>query len=241
MAGQTLELPPMYPAPVPDGGAGLGWPTLPQYQTRQQNTGTVLESLANMYRNRASMKRGKGSGGCCPCQAPYDQTPYQEGSQRAPSLPGGQSGPVKPFQQATSPCDVTREKLARAGLTPEELNDCLRSGGKSRATRRTGGRRRKRRVAAPRRKAKSAATVRRYRKALRASRYPTELSQARSENAELKALAKSLGISTSVPKKRGRRKVKGSGRTVGSYRLLSNGACYDPSTGKFVKRSNCGK
>lgn len=244
---QVMEISPMTPATIPDGGANVSVPEVPGYLRRQGGNTSVFDSIVNMYRNKYARRAGKASGGCCPCQGegPYDQTPYSEPKQKpAPGL-NQPNGPVKPFQTPSNPCDVTREKLARAGLTPEELNDCLR--GKS--TRSSTTRRSKRKRSAPRRKSrtrktKSAATVRRYRKALYANQFlPGEQALTGSTDySQLSTLASGLGYTLSKSKKKRKSKragAKGTARTVGNYRLLSNGACYDPRTRKFVKRANC--
>lgn len=230
---QVLEIPPFLPTPFPSGGANLPADVPPLIQ-RSQGSGRVFDSLVNMYKNRSSGLSTK-KGGCCPCQDDRSQ-PWGSGPQgQAPTL-GQPDMPVKPFQQPKNPCDVTREKLARMGVTPEELNDCLRGG----SGRRSSTRRRKR--SSP----KKTATVSRYYSRLGKrggkKKYPTELSQARAESGELKALAKALGMPTTTRKKKRRSRANtgaGAARTVGKYKLLSNGACYDPRTRKFVKRANC--
>jgi len=228
---QVLEIPPFTPTPFPSGGANLP-ADVPPLSHRAEGSKKVFDSLVNMYRN----KRGgllNTKGGCCPCQDDRSQ-PWGSGPQgRAPSL-GQPDGPVKPFQQPKDPCDVTREKLARMGVTPEELNDCLRGGSSRRST----GRRRKRRSSGP----KKTATT---------SRYYSRLGKIGSKKRSFVSSGKEPGLadvasqlaSMSRPRKKKRKSRANTGaaaaRSVGKYKLLSNGACYDPRTRKFVKRANC--
>jgi len=206
---QVLEIPPFTTSTFPSGGANLP-ADVPPLANRQTGNQKVFDSLVNMYRNKRGGLFSKDSG-CCPCQGnrPYDQTPYREPRQSGGL--GQPERPIKPFQQPKDPCDVTREKLAGMGLTPEELNDCLRGGARRSSSSRRTTKRKKR--SGP----KKLSTV---------TRYYQRLGKKGSGTVSRKKKARTSGnVSAS--------------RTVGKYRLLSNGACYDPRTRKFVKRANC--
>lgn len=227
---QVLEIPPFNPTPFPDGGANLP-ADVPPLVHRSQGAPKVFDSLVNMYKNKRGGLFSKDSG-CCPCQGnrPHDQTPYQE-----PRQSGGLQQPqvpVKPFQQPKDPCDITREKLMGLGISPEELNDCLR-GGSRRSTARSRTRR-------SRRKQKTTATISRYYSRL-GKRGSKKSFVSSGKEPTLLDVASQLA---SMPRRKKKRKSRANAgaaaaRTVGKYKLLSNGACYDPRTRKFVKRANC--
>lgn len=219
MAGNVLE--------IPGGGATLP-DVVPTRETWFRNLGKSLPTgifFDPRLRVPQGSSAGSGVGGCCPCsgQQPYSYPGQQPNPYNMPQNPalGQPDRPVKPFQpmMPNDPCQPVREALNKIGTTPEELKRALSPQGGC------GPKKAKRKKAKAKTKAKARrrTTTKAKRKKARRSKLPPFYEPDSLTKKQL-AAARRKGMP---------------GVARGNLRLLSNGACYDPRTKKFVKRSRC--
>jgi len=150
--GQVLEIPSRF-------GSGVA---TPQVLVDRRDVLSSGGTNSLQVPSQGSLRSYFASQGCCPCP-PQGQRPFTPQGQPPGAVDGlGQpSMPQKPFQAVPqTPCEMVEEQLARQGLTPQMLNDCLKP--RQRTTKR-------RRPAATKRKKprRMAATTKRKRPASR--------------------------------------------------------------------------
>lgn len=220
MPGNVLE--------IPGGGATLP-DVVPTRETWLRTLGRAAGGAVFFDpRLRVPQSGSAGSGtGCCPC--PQGQDPYRYPQQgpnpnRMPQNPslGQPDRPVKPFQpmMPDDPCQPVREALNKIGTTPEELKRAMAPGSPCGPKRKA---KRKKAKAKTRVKAKRRATSRVKAKKKRRSTLPPFYEPDIQTKREM-AAARKKGLP---------------GVARGKLRLLSNGACFDPRTNRFVKKSRC--
>lgn len=147
--GNVLEIPSVF-------GSGVATPQVPA--TRED----ILRGggrLSQQVPSQGSIRALFQSRGCCPCP-PQSQSGFPPIGQTPGSVDGlGQPpSPQKPFQVVPrDPCEMVEEQLARMGLTPQMLRDCIKPGSSPQRRRQSKPRKRKKPMAraSSRRKAPS--------------------------------------------------------------------------------------